>query len=371
MVSNLKTTMSNEAKEVLGAYYKMCRNDPQRDASRTTVRLLDSLSRMAEAHARLLFRTEVKVVDAITVIRLVESSYGFGRFVLPYNVIKEDLPLGPDNEEIQDILNIFDLGRYNDNDAKRPKLNNSRLNGHEQTVLPEKMDLDEIKPTAPLGFKTQQAPEIVGNSLLLSRQSSATIVQFDADDLDQILKFDNDDDTTTIGKEEQSFPSQRTPQIGMTNAHEEHLNGESDDEMMSQALEQLEQQQKTQHESNEHKASSSLQTGNQTSAQHVVLSGRNRIFCTPSDDEHTQSQPRFVRALQNLNEVPAKQKNGDEEDSAYHSINSLNITAATQTLNKSQVSTHPPNSICPSSSKNKENSMEEERHLSFLDSLDM
>lgn len=108
-VSHIKPKMTPIVSEILRAYYTKCRADPERDTARTTLRLLDSLNRLAEAHARLVFRDEIKVVDAIVTIRLMESTFGFGRFVKPYDVIKEDLPLGPDHEQIHYILKIFNM----------------------------------------------------------------------------------------------------------------------------------------------------------------------------------------------------------------------------------------------------------------------
>lgn len=108
-ISQLQPKMSPIASAILGTYYRKCRSDPERDQGRTTIRLLDSLNRLAVAHARLVFREEVTAVDAIITVRLMESTFGFGRIVKPYDVIKEELPLGPDAEEVRCILSIFDM----------------------------------------------------------------------------------------------------------------------------------------------------------------------------------------------------------------------------------------------------------------------
>lgn len=108
-ISRVQPKFTPIANAVLGAYYQKCRSDPGRHQGRTTIRLLDSLNRLAQAHARLVFREEVNVVDAIVTIRLMESTFGFGRVIKPYDVIKEELPLGPDEDEIKCILNILEI----------------------------------------------------------------------------------------------------------------------------------------------------------------------------------------------------------------------------------------------------------------------
>lgn len=109
---NFQPTISKEANLILGAYYKSCRNDPQRDPARTTVRLLDSLSRLAQAYTRLLFRHTVNASDAALIVRLMESTHGFGRVLPPFDIIKEELPLGPEEEDVADVYRILELGEY-------------------------------------------------------------------------------------------------------------------------------------------------------------------------------------------------------------------------------------------------------------------
>ncbi len=51
--------LTQEAEELLTAYYHLRRQQAGRQASRTTVRMLESLVRVAQAHARLMARNEV------------------------------------------------------------------------------------------------------------------------------------------------------------------------------------------------------------------------------------------------------------------------------------------------------------------------
>lgn len=80
-----------------------------RNEARTTIRLLDTLYRLATAHARLLLRYDVTETDAIVAIRLMESTFGFGHIIRSYDVIQQELPLGPDPIEIGYILKILNI----------------------------------------------------------------------------------------------------------------------------------------------------------------------------------------------------------------------------------------------------------------------
>lgn len=74
LIRHINPKVSLDAQRVLQSYYTKQRSLQSRTASRTTPRLLQSLIRLAEGHARLMFRAEVLVVDAIIAIILIESS---------------------------------------------------------------------------------------------------------------------------------------------------------------------------------------------------------------------------------------------------------------------------------------------------------
>lgn len=65
-IRTLRPILTSEAEKVLSATYLYHRSNPERRVERTTVRLLDSLIRLAEGHARLMYRSEVLLIDAIT-----------------------------------------------------------------------------------------------------------------------------------------------------------------------------------------------------------------------------------------------------------------------------------------------------------------
>jgi len=58
----------------LAKYYQLQRRADHRDAARTTIRLLESLIRLAQAHAKLTWCDQVGEMDAVAAIILMEAS---------------------------------------------------------------------------------------------------------------------------------------------------------------------------------------------------------------------------------------------------------------------------------------------------------
>lgn len=66
--------ISEEANQVLTAYYQFCRNSDGVIGPRTTIRLYEGLIRLTQSHARLIFRSSAQVEDAVTAIFIMEHS---------------------------------------------------------------------------------------------------------------------------------------------------------------------------------------------------------------------------------------------------------------------------------------------------------
>ncbi|XP_058825969.1 DNA helicase MCM9-like [Topomyia yanbarensis] len=108
-IRDIHPKITDDANTILSAYYKRCRTDAAGSCARTTARLLDSLVRLSQAYARLMFREEVTALDALITIRLMDSSWGFGRVFCPIDLIRAPLPLGPDSVEIVEMLQQLQL----------------------------------------------------------------------------------------------------------------------------------------------------------------------------------------------------------------------------------------------------------------------
>ncbi|XP_053138974.1 DNA helicase MCM9 isoform X2 [Hemicordylus capensis] len=95
LIKSLQPTLTEASNLILVRYYQMQRQSDCRNAARTTIRLLESLIRLAEAHARLMFRDTVTVEDAITVVSVMESSMQGGALLGGVNALHTSFPENP------------------------------------------------------------------------------------------------------------------------------------------------------------------------------------------------------------------------------------------------------------------------------------
>ncbi|NWX74671.1 MCM9 helicase, partial [Alca torda] len=95
LIKSIQPKLSDESNLILVRYYQMQRQSDCRNAARTTVRLLESLIRLAEAHARLMFRDTVTLEDAVTVVSVMESSMQGGALLGGINALHTSFPENP------------------------------------------------------------------------------------------------------------------------------------------------------------------------------------------------------------------------------------------------------------------------------------
>ncbi|KAK3600780.1 hypothetical protein CHS0354_009210, partial [Potamilus streckersoni] len=111
LVKTINPKLSDGATVVLRHYYHAQRGADERNAARTTMRLLQSMIRLSQAHARLMFRDEATVQDAVVAITLMESSMQGAALLGGVNALHTAFPHNPEEEyKIQAELILTRLG---------------------------------------------------------------------------------------------------------------------------------------------------------------------------------------------------------------------------------------------------------------------
>ncbi|KAG7316378.1 hypothetical protein KOW79_019919 [Hemibagrus wyckioides] len=95
VVKRLQPRITQDANSILTRYYQLQRQSDSRNAARTTIRMLESLGRLAEAHAKLMFRETVTVEDAVVVVSVMECSMQGGALLGNVNALHTSFPEDP------------------------------------------------------------------------------------------------------------------------------------------------------------------------------------------------------------------------------------------------------------------------------------
>ena len=66
--------LTDQAEEIFKSYFLYIKSSPRVGKERQTVRMIESMIRLGQAHARLMFRDEITTFDAISVVVLLEST---------------------------------------------------------------------------------------------------------------------------------------------------------------------------------------------------------------------------------------------------------------------------------------------------------
>ncbi|KAF5894156.1 DNA helicase MCM9 isoform X1, partial [Clarias magur] len=95
VIKRLQPRITPDANSILVRYYQLQRQSDSRNAARTTIRMLESLGRLAEAHAKLMFRETVTVEDAVVVVSVMECSMQGGALLGNVNALHTSFPDDP------------------------------------------------------------------------------------------------------------------------------------------------------------------------------------------------------------------------------------------------------------------------------------
>lgn len=132
-------TLSTEASELLENHYSLCRQSTTENSLPVTVRFLESMIRLSQAHARLMYRNIVTLDDAVAIILLMECTatasrggmFGGG---LSYGGMDDDLlyknPIDTEFKAFDVADEVFEnekrtlLNRYQHMNSRRDRTDN-------------------------------------------------------------------------------------------------------------------------------------------------------------------------------------------------------------------------------------------------------
>lgn len=328
-ICHIKPKMTKEASHIISTYYQKCREDHQRDYGRTTVRLLDSMNRLAEAHARLVFRDTVTVTDAVVVIRLMESTHGFGRIVKPYDVIKEEFPLGPSADDLKEICHALD--------PSFPIPDESVKSSIKQAVISKAtVGSDKLRESASAS-KTQNTPEIVGSSKNVGgpssshfppQSSSPTHNEVTSSSAAILDEFDDDEDDMLSQVLDKCEKTQMHPMLGPASKIRKLTDSSSmtsSRDTIPSSSTQKENASMLQRDKSESKSTNVAQ-----------MTFRNRIFDTPASTASSQNASQ--EAVMGIgNNAQPTTTSIDTDDSAYQS-GQVSLTPASSSQIQSTMS---------------------------------
>nr|XP_045624120.1 DNA helicase MCM9-like [Procambarus clarkii] len=148
-IRSIQPGMTTEANAILSRYYQIQRKADQRSQARTTIRLLESLVRLSQGHARLMMRGEVTAQDAVVAVTLMEASMCGASVITGINPLHTAFPHSPSEEYktqakiVLQKLNLFDIltnemGRLNEQEKLlmnwKPKSSTKENSGKSRDV---------------------------------------------------------------------------------------------------------------------------------------------------------------------------------------------------------------------------------------------
>eukprot|EP00039_Didymoeca_costata_P017200 m.316818 g.316818 ORF g.316818 m.316818 type:complete len:790 (+) comp16504_c2_seq9:415-2784(+) len=176
--------LSPEGEQVLSSYYHMQRQKDTRQSARTTIRLLESLVRLAQAHARILLRDTVTLQDALIAVMLMESSMLGAALIAGNNPLHSSFPANPDEAYVrQERIMLAKLGlSHLGNDGSQPPsrggvLHSTQSQRAQERQTPSQDQSDEWLPTPGMYQNRTQDKQLEGEeeSSNLNPASSQTI----------------------------------------------------------------------------------------------------------------------------------------------------------------------------------------------------
>ncbi|XP_063908869.1 DNA helicase MCM9-like isoform X2 [Zophobas morio] len=160
VIKKIHPVLTEDSNKILSGYYQIQRRKNCRNKSRTTVRLLDSLVRLSQGHARLMYHEEVEILDAIIAVILVETAMETESsvFNLRFN-LKNDFPQDPTSnyrEVMEIVLKRLDLHDLLERELDRINNGSKRSNKSDPGTGKSNLLSEDVKSKF---FRVQKASE--------------------------------------------------------------------------------------------------------------------------------------------------------------------------------------------------------------------
>lgn len=167
-----KSTLSSHALEILVAYFRKLSENTRSNSTRVTARCLDSLTRLTLAYSRLMLRQVATALDAVVVIILImENTFDMGSVILPQNIIKKELPLGPTKSEVVTLLRGIGLPRMIDVVLSELQIADSNETKEPHKTISFETHIEQSQLSSPFGKKVESSV-FINNSIAIEEKVS-------------------------------------------------------------------------------------------------------------------------------------------------------------------------------------------------------
>ena len=161
-------------------YYQLQRQSEDRSTARTTVRLLESLMRLSEAHAKLMFRDEVLLVDAVIAIYLVSASQTSTSLLDDYSNLQTDFPSSSEQCYAEHEEKVFRLLHYDKRklreEIERQQLGTDNSSSHITGDIDNDIDIDDMKTIKDNDQVVQQLSSMQWKQIQVSTSTTITLI---------------------------------------------------------------------------------------------------------------------------------------------------------------------------------------------------
>lgn len=170
--------LTDDASLILKSYYQSQRQSDLRNAGRTTIRLLESLIRLSQAHAKLMLQDFVTADDAIIVVRLMDASFQSTALVdnmviSPLHTPFPKIPSADHSQWCLKITRVLHPDLYNKLKLRKDKLESKTNDNKISSQMHDKNGDDNQSITnTRTATPSTNTSVIDGNSSLLSGKSS-------------------------------------------------------------------------------------------------------------------------------------------------------------------------------------------------------